>query len=201
MKRSLEFDTIMEEPVIGVQDTPPPPSKKRLSLKLKKKVSTPASTCMNEQADSVLDEMCTDEVREVSLHSESVPGELGTKEEKVNLDVSQSGENFINISSPMENEPVQGSSKRKRLSLKLPKKKTSGIYYSELNLIINESCNTKYCKKCVGLTIEDKYILSGCDWLNDRHMNAANSILKKQFLGINGLKETIIVPHYSDSQN
>ena len=54
----------MEEPVIGVQDTPPPPSKKRFSLKLKKKVSTPASTCMNEQADSVLDEMCTDEVRE-----------------------------------------------------------------------------------------------------------------------------------------
>ena len=60
---------------------------------------------MNEHADSVPVEMCTDEVKEVSLHSESVPGELSTKEEKVNLDESQSGENFINISSPRGNEP------------------------------------------------------------------------------------------------
>ena len=45
---------------------------------------------MNEQADSVPVEMCTDEVKEVSLHSESVPGELSTMEEKVNLDVYSS---------------------------------------------------------------------------------------------------------------
>ena len=50
----------------------------------------PASKCMNEQADSVPVEMCTDEVKEVSLHSESVPGELSTMEEKVNLDVYSS---------------------------------------------------------------------------------------------------------------
>lgn len=49
--------------------------------------------------------------------------------------------------------------------------------------------------------MEDKAILSSSDWLTDRHMSAANSILKMQFPGINGLQETTGIPHYSDSQD
>ena len=49
--------------------------------------------------------------------------------------------------------------------------------------------------------MEDKNILFGCDRLNDRHMSAVNSILKKQFPNVNGLQETTNIPHYSDSQD
>lgn len=38
------------------------------------------------------------------------------------------------------------------------------------------------------------------DWLNEKHISGANSILKNQFPKINGMPETSWIPHLADSQ-
>ena len=53
----------------------------------------------------------------------------------------------------------------------------------------------KYWLKDLELEKEDYDILqSSTEWLNDRHINAALNILKKQFQGINGFQSTLSIP-------
>ena len=115
--------------------------------------------------------------------------------------MTQSVETFVNVSDSNKTLHRSRSTKRERLSLKLPKKDKSGVHYSELSLIANESCHTEFWRKNPRADDGRQNYFSSREWLNDRHMSAANSILKMQFPGINGLQETTGIPHYSDSDS
>lgn len=46
------------------------------------------------------------------------------------------------------------------------------------------------------LTMHDKEIIETNKWLTDKHMNAVNAILSKQYKQIQGFQDTKMTPYY-----